>query len=97
MSFSLHVVAFRGVLVLNVSPNSGAEAAGIRPTRHQSNGSVDLGDIIVAVDGVRRISKSLTFLLLAFTFLLLPNVMLRPSRWLVVCVSLRCAMPYHQD
>jgi S1-C subfamily serine protease len=40
-----------GVLVLEVVAGSGAEAAGIRPTRRAASGRVVLGDVIVAVDG----------------------------------------------
>jgi S1-C subfamily serine protease len=40
-----------GVLVLDVTPGSAAEKAGLRPTRRDENGRVRLGDFIVAVDG----------------------------------------------
>jgi len=40
-----------GALVLNVSPGSGAEEAGIRPTTRDELGRLELGDLIVAVDG----------------------------------------------
>jgi S1-C subfamily serine protease len=40
-----------GVLVLDVTPGSAAERAGLRPTRRDENGRVRLGDFIVAVDG----------------------------------------------
>jgi S1-C subfamily serine protease len=40
-----------GVLVLDVVRGSGAEAAGIRPSRRAASGHVVLGDVIVAVDG----------------------------------------------
>ena len=41
----------RGVLVLNVLPGGGAEAAGIKPTRQLSGGGIALGDMIKEVDG----------------------------------------------
>jgi len=40
-----------GALVLDVVGGSGAEAAGIRPSRRAASGRVVLGDVIVAVDG----------------------------------------------
>ena len=40
-----------GVLVLDVIQGSGAQEAGIRPTRRGASGRVVLGDVIVAVDG----------------------------------------------
>jgi len=40
-----------GVLVLEVLQGSGAEEAGLRPTRRAASGKVLLGDVIVAVDG----------------------------------------------
>ncbi len=40
-----------GALVLNVVPGSGADRAGLRPTRRDQRGRLQLGDIIVAVDG----------------------------------------------
>lgn len=40
-----------GVLVVDVVPGSGAERAGLRPTRRSANGRLQLGDIIVAVAG----------------------------------------------
>ena len=40
-----------GLLVLEVKPDSGAAEAGIRPTRSDADGTVVLGDVIVAVDG----------------------------------------------
>ncbi len=42
-----------GVAVLKVLPNSPAAAAGLRPTRIYPDGSIEFGDIIVAVDGKR--------------------------------------------
>lgn len=40
-----------GVLVLNVEPGSGAEAAGLRGTRVDRDGDLIPGDVIVALDG----------------------------------------------
>jgi S1-C subfamily serine protease len=40
----------QGVLVLNVVEGSGADAAGLQPTRRDRGGRVVLGDIIVAID-----------------------------------------------
>lgn len=40
-----------GVLVVNVSPNSGAEIAGLEPTRRTRSGNVILGDVITAING----------------------------------------------
>ena len=40
-----------GVLVINVFPGTGAEAAGLRPSFRDRRGRVQLGDIIVAVEG----------------------------------------------
>jgi S1-C subfamily serine protease len=44
-------LGLEGALVLNVSPDSAAEKAGIRPTQIDSRGRIQLGDVIVAVDG----------------------------------------------
>lgn len=40
-----------GVLVLDIVPGSGAEAADIRPARLNRTGEVVIGDVIVSVDG----------------------------------------------
>ncbi len=40
-----------GLLVLDVKPDSGAADAGIRPTRRDLDGTIILGDVIVAIDG----------------------------------------------
>jgi S1-C subfamily serine protease len=40
----------KGVLVLNVPPNSPAERAGLQPTRKTRTGRIRLGDVIVAID-----------------------------------------------
>jgi len=44
-------LGLEGVLVLQVSPGSGAEQGGIQPTRRDAAGRIVLGDVIVAVDG----------------------------------------------
>jgi S1-C subfamily serine protease len=40
-----------GVLILKVLPDSSAEHAGLRGTRRDDSGNIQLGDIIVAIDG----------------------------------------------
>jgi S1-C subfamily serine protease len=40
-----------GVAVLQVSPGSGAEAAGLRAAKQDRGGNVVVGDIIIAIDG----------------------------------------------
>ncbi len=42
-----------GVLIMNVIKNTGAEKAGLLPTRRSRSGEVMLGDLIVAVDGAK--------------------------------------------
>jgi protease Do-like 1, chloroplastic len=44
-------LGLRGALVVDVVDGSGAERAGIRPTRRDRTGRIVLGDVIVAVDG----------------------------------------------
>jgi S1-C subfamily serine protease len=41
----------KGVLVMNVIAGSGAEAAGLVPTRRGDDGRIELGDAIVSIDG----------------------------------------------
>jgi S1-C subfamily serine protease len=57
-------IGIAGVLVLQVSPGSGAEAAGLRATRIDDAGEVVPGDIILAVDGrpVENVSGLLSIL-----------------------------------
>ena len=43
-------LGIKGVLIINVIEGSGAERAGIQPTQYDRYGSVQLGDIIVAVN-----------------------------------------------
>jgi S1-C subfamily serine protease len=40
-----------GVLVLDTQPGGGAEAAGLRPTSRDAFGRMQLGDVIVSLDG----------------------------------------------
>lgn len=40
-----------GVIVGRVSPGSAAERAGLRGTKETANGRVELGDVVVAIDG----------------------------------------------
>jgi S1-C subfamily serine protease len=44
-------LGLQGALVLDVVPNSPAEKSGIRPTVRDDMGQVQLGDLIIAVDG----------------------------------------------
>ncbi len=48
----------KGVLVMTVAPGSGAAEAGIRPTRYNSLGRVEFGDMVVAVEGERVQSRN---------------------------------------
>jgi S1-C subfamily serine protease len=54
----------KGVLVVDVVAGSAAAKAGIRPTRREASGRVRLGDVIVAVDGVKVESPNDLFLAL---------------------------------
>ena len=40
-----------GVLIIDVLPDSPAAKAGLQPTRRDRNGQIQLGDVIVAIDG----------------------------------------------
>ena len=42
-----------GPIVLHVTPGSGAEKAGIQPTRRDRQGRILLGDVVVSIDGER--------------------------------------------
>jgi S1-C subfamily serine protease len=44
-------IGAEGALVIDVASGSGAERAGIQPTRRDRRGRVVLGDVVVAVDG----------------------------------------------
>jgi len=54
----------KGVLVVDVVAGSAAAKAGIRPTKREASGRVRLGDVIVAVDGVKVGSPNDLFLAL---------------------------------
>jgi S1-C subfamily serine protease len=54
----------KGVLVVDVVAGSAAAKAGIRPTRREASGRVRLGDVIVAIDGVKVESPNDLFLAL---------------------------------
>ncbi len=56
-SFVLNNLKTTGILVLNVLPGSGAEKAGIEPTKKTANGRIVLGDLIKKIDGM-DVSKS---------------------------------------
>ncbi len=47
-----------GVLVLDVVPGSGAERAGLRPTRQRADGSIAVGDVILEIGDTRVHSSS---------------------------------------
>ena len=44
-------LGLEGVLIVEVTPGSAAEKAGLRPTKQDQFGRVILGDLIVAADG----------------------------------------------
>src|SRR6266487_4434015 len=52
----------KGVLVVDVVAGSAAAKAGMRPTKREASGRVRLGDVIVAVDGVKVGSPNDLFL-----------------------------------
>src|SRR5437899_1328738 len=54
----------KGALVVDVVAGSAAAKAGIRPTKREASGRVRLGDVIVAVDGVKVGSPNDLFLAL---------------------------------
>ncbi len=47
----LRQLGIEGALVVTVAAGSGAERAGLRPTRRGARGEVELGDVIVEIDG----------------------------------------------
>jgi S1-C subfamily serine protease len=53
-----------GVLVVDVAPSGAAAKAGIRPTRREASGRVQLGDVITAVDSKKITSPNDLFLTL---------------------------------
>ncbi len=44
-------LGLKGVLVVNVQPDSPAAKAGMQPTRRTADGDIRLGDVILAIDG----------------------------------------------
>ena len=44
-------LGIRGALILDVTPDSAAARAGLRPTRRNGRGQLMLGDVITAIDG----------------------------------------------
>ena len=50
-SFVTNNLKTSGILVFNVLPGSGAEKAGMQPTRQTANGRTILGDLIKEIDG----------------------------------------------
>ncbi len=44
-------LGLKGVLVLNVQPDSPAAKAGLRPTRRDESNRIELGDVLTALDG----------------------------------------------
>src|SRR5207247_10503821 len=57
-------IGVKGVLVVYVVAGSAAAKAGIRPTKREASGRVSLGDVMVAVDGVKVGSPNDLFLAL---------------------------------
>jgi S1-C subfamily serine protease len=51
-------LGLKGVLVMGVQPGSAAAKAGLRPTRKDEDGQIELGDLIVAIDGAAVESNS---------------------------------------
>ena len=45
-------LGIRGVLILDIVPGSGAELAGLQPTRRDDRGGIHLGDVITAIEDV---------------------------------------------
>ncbi len=54
----------QGGLVLQVVPGSGAERAGLHPTRRGMLGGIDLGDVITAIEGAPVTTVADVYLLL---------------------------------
>jgi S1-C subfamily serine protease len=44
-------MGLKGALVLDVVQGSAADKAGIRPTRRNHKGEIELGDLIIGIDG----------------------------------------------
>ncbi|MCL5280020.1 MAG: PDZ domain-containing protein [Planctomycetes bacterium] len=49
--YAVSRLGLEGVLILEVTPGSPADKAGLRPTKEDSFGHLILGDLIVAADG----------------------------------------------
>jgi S1-C subfamily serine protease len=47
----------KGVLVIDVQPDGAAAKAGLRPTRQNELGQVELGDLITRIDGIEIHSR----------------------------------------
>ena len=56
-------LGLEGALVLNITPGTGAERAGLQPTRRNRFGDIELGDLIVGING--EVVKTNNDLLLA--------------------------------
>jgi S1-C subfamily serine protease len=59
-------LGLEGALILDLTPNSGAARAGLRPTRRDERGRLILGDVIVAIDD-KPVKSSADLLLLLET------------------------------
>lgn len=55
-------MGLKGALILDVTPGGAAERAGIRPTRRNRQGEIELGDLVVGVDG-RTVSSNADLIL----------------------------------
>ena len=58
LTSSVRKLGLDGALVMSITPGSGAEKAGMRPTRRSRTGNIELGDLIVAVNNDRISSNS---------------------------------------
>jgi S1-C subfamily serine protease len=62
--YAVSRLGLEGVLILNVTPGSAADKAGLQPTREDSFGRLILGDLIVGADGksIRNVNDLLRVL-----------------------------------